>query len=180
MVLEYIKLYTLDLCNWLFVEWHVVKHIFFFCIGPVFWVKLLKFLQKMSSSTILQIHYILWWHFLGFHIWKATENNQLIKLILPKTAKTNSLPVFIPKNAALLYSCNEFSLIFYDLWNIPYLTPFVHRTSIRIHRNYRWVSQVGSFWGAPTEILYSHSIHNTVHCSPSPYELSQHKQISTN
>jgi len=87
MVLEYIKLYTLDLCNWLFVEWHVVKHIFFFCIDPVFWVKLLKFPQKMSSNTILQIRYILWWHFLGFHIWKARENKKLIKLILPQTAE---------------------------------------------------------------------------------------------
>lgn len=33
----------------------------------------------MSSSTILQIRYILWWHFLGFHIWKAREN-KLVKL----------------------------------------------------------------------------------------------------
>jgi hypothetical protein len=184
MVLEYIKLYTLDLCNWLFVEWHVVKHIFFFCIDPVFWVKLLKFPQKTSSSTILQIRYILWWHFLGFHIWKARKNKKLIKLILSQTAKTNSLPVFTSKHAALLYSCNEFSLNFYDPRNLPHSTPFVYLTSICIHRNYHWVSQVGSFWDDPTEILYaclpSSPTTMLVHCSPCSYESSQHKQISTN
>lgn len=176
MVLEYIKLYTLDLCNWLFVEWHVVKHIFFFCTDPVFWVKLLKFPQKMSSSTILQIRYILWWHFLGFHIWKETENKKLIKLILPQTAKTNSLPVFISEHAALLYLCNEFSLNFYDLCSLPYSTPSVHRPSICICRNYHWVSQVRLFWGTPTEILYAclPSIPSTmlVPCSPTSYASS--------
>jgi len=179
MVLEYIKLYTLDLCNWLFVEWHVVKRIFFFCTDPVFWVKLLKFPQKMSSSTILQIRYILWWHFLGFHIWKATENKKLIKSILPQTAKSNSLPVYISEHPTLLYSSNDWSLNLYDLWNLPYSKPFVHRTSICIHRHYHWVSQVGLFWGAPREIPYAclPSIPSImlVHCSSHSYESSQHK-----
>jgi len=176
MVLEYIKLYiklyTLDLCNWLFVEWHVVKHIFFFCIDPVFWVKLLKFLQKMSSSTILQIHYILWWHFLGFHIWKVTENKKLIKLILPQTVHIKARCI-----AVLM------QWILTDLlWSVePSLFNTLHTHDFNKHTQKLPL-------GLPSGLVLRcsnrnspfHPIQNTVHCSPSSYESSQHKQISTN